>query len=356
MDNDSNLKQAAIKIKDERQKLGLQGLVGSLQAIIINTEIDNLQHAANEMIQYTNFSFNQAFETAHTLTIVLKCPGSAAILFQARKSKDNPFSSFNHFPKSKHLINTRLETFVFETFDIQSYHSIQKERGVDFLTNAILEGEDHYFIQTKPSEYTSNSLGFIQWKNGKTNYKPSGASELDINLTKPKHPYLLNIGLLDHAATRVRAKDREKAILEFVSLTNYDFDFAIYVNPLNSITSVVRMKDQDFALVFTSGIASFISEDQSGPTEKFIHNYGTRTHHLAFQTENIEQTFEELKNHGVTFLKELTGSPEEGLKQTFTNPSSYTLILNEYIHRYGDFDGFFTQSNVTALTEATNNQ
>jgi hypothetical protein len=56
------------------------------------------------------------------------------------------------------------------------------------------------------------------------------------------------------------------------------------------------------------------------------------------------------------FLVELVGSPDEGLKQTFTMPSPNTLLVNEYIHRYGDFDGFFTRSNVTLLTKATEKQ
>ncbi len=45
------------------------------------------------------------------------------------------------------------------------------------------------------------------------------------------------------------------------------------------------------------------------------------------------------------------GGPEAELLR----PSPYTLLVNEYGHRYGDFDGFFTRSNVTLLTEATEN-
>jgi hypothetical protein len=109
-------------------------------------------------------------------------------------------------------------------------------------------------------------------------------------------------------------------------------------------------------MVFTSGISPYISDEESGPTEKFIHNYGTRVHHMAFRTENIEQTYEALRADGMDFLIELVGSPEEGLKQTFTVASESTLLVNEYIHRYGDFDGFFTRSNVTLLTGATDKQ
>jgi hypothetical protein len=125
---------------------------------------------------------------------------------------------------------------------------------------------------------------------------------------------------------------------------------------LTSITSVARLSHSEYAAVFTSGIAPYISDEVSGPTERFIQNYGTRVHHMAFQTENIEETYQSILEDGMRFLIELIGSPEEGLKQTFTEPSKNTLLVNEYIHRYGNFDGFFTRSNVTLLTEATGKQ
>ena len=56
------------------------------------------------------------------------------------------------------------------------------------------------------------------------------------------------------------------------------------------------------------------------------------------------------------FLIDLVGSSEEGLKQTFSAPSEHTLLVNKYIHRYGGFDGFFTRSNVAALTQGTDKQ
>ena len=56
------------------------------------------------------------------------------------------------------------------------------------------------------------------------------------------------------------------------------------------------------------------------------------------------------------YLLDLVGSPEEGLKQIFSMPSKNTLLVTEYIHRYGDFDGFFTRSNVANLTAATDKQ
>jgi len=141
-----------------------------------------------------------------------------------------------------------------------------------------------------------------------------------------------------------------------MELTNYHFDFALYVKNLNSITNVARLSSKDFAMVFTSGIVPFKSLDDSGPTEKYIYNYGTRTHHLAFVTQHIEEVYEKLKEDGVDYLVDLIGSPEDGLKQTFTVASPNTLIVNEYLHRFGDFTGFFSQKNVTLLTKSTEKQ
>jgi hypothetical protein len=262
----------------------------------------------------------------------------------------------NQFPKSGHVPNTRLEAFVFETKNIERYVSIQKQRGIEFLTDDIIDTDNFSFIQTVPSVYTGNSIGIIQWHRNKGKYTSSVSSPLDWQFQKPEGSAIKNIKELDHAATRIRAKERDAAVIEFMNLTNYNFDFAIYVKVFNSITNVARFSSKDFAMVFTSGISPYIDDEKSGPTEKFVHNYGPRVHHMAFRTEKIEETVPALNSSGISFLIDLVGSPGEGLKQIFSCPSENTLLVNEYIHRYGDFDGFFTKSNVTLLTGATAKQ
>jgi len=333
------------------------GLVGGLECVIINTEPDRQKSVVEELLRYTGLQFEGAFQDSLYRTCILKMHLSADSLVRSRRDTDNnPFTTFNRFPKSKHLPNTRLETFVFETKEIEKYVSIQKKRGVRFLTDNIIHADNFSFIQAEPSNYTGNSLGFIQWTGERGNYVAAESEALDWQIKKPNGDYLKNIKELDHTATRVRAEDRDAAIIEFMQLTNYNFDFAFYIKPFNSITNVAKLSDKDFAMVFTSGISSYVSDETSGPTEKFIHNYGTRAHHLAFRTEHIEDTFFALKKDGMEFLIELVGSPDEGLKQTFTVSSEHTLLVNGYIHRYENFDGFFTKSNVTLLTEATDKQ
>jgi hypothetical protein len=339
-----------------RKDLGLEGLVQGLDSVIISTEHELLNPAVAELLRYTGFAIDAYFEDESYATFVLGTEGSASLCIRARKKGDNPFAKVNAAEKTKNLLNTRLETFVFRTTGLEQYVEIQSERGVRFMTPDIIEYPSFRFIQTLPSRYTGNSLGFIEWTGRKGDYTPPTAVTLPLILKKPALPHLDNIHGLDHAATRVRALERNDAIIEFMELTTYTFDFAVFVKSLNSITSVARLSKNDFAMVFTSGIAPFREDADPGPTEMFIRNYGTRVHHMAFQTDFIRETYDALKKDGMEFLVELVGSEDEGLKQTFSVPSPHTMIVNEYIHRYEGFDGFFTKSNVEMLTRATARQ
>ncbi len=340
---------------DERRDAGLEGLVGGLDSVIIATETAHLVPAAYELLRYTGLACTEAFFDSDSQSYVLSVPGSASLIIRSREGS-NPFAGMNMARLAKSLPNTRLETFVFSTPDIKEYVAIQKKCGIQFLTPGPIVSDYFSFIQTAPSPYTGNSIGFIEWQDEMRTYAPTGATTVSPDITKPANKHLKNISNLDHAATRVKAQDRTAAILEFLSLTNYHYDFGVHVKSQNSITSVARRNKDDFAMVFTSGITPYTSDEASGPTEKFIRNYGTRVHHMAFKTKRIEETVAMLKKEGMKFLLELVGSEADGLKQIFSEPSGHTLIVNEYIQRFGNFDGFFTRSNVEKLTEATAKQ
>ncbi len=351
--SDEFLEKEIPRVLEERKELGLQGQVGGLSFVIINVEPENLRQSVEGYLNYTGFEYTDGFEDENYITCVLERIGSPAILIRSRKSGENPFSSFNTAPKSRHLPNSRLETFVFTTPDLAKYSKIQKSRGVNFQDKETVDTESMIFMQTIPSLYHGSSIGYVQWKDDSKSFRTKDCSSLKWEFSTPSSKHLKNIFELDHTATRVHAEDRDKAIIEFMELTNYIFTMAIYVKNFNSITSVARLSEKDFAMVFTSGILPDSGQADVGPTELFIRNYGTRVHHLAFRTEKIDSTFQELGLEGMGFLLGLIGNPEEGLKQTFSNASAETLLVNEYIQRFGGFDGFFTTSNVTLLTEAT---
>ena len=351
-DADARLKAHAARVREERMSDGREGLIGGLVCAVINVEPARVLTATRELLATTGMACREAFESETAMAYVLATEGSADLIVRARTSGANPFAAANNYPLARRLPNTRLELLVFEAYDLERYVALQQERGVHFLTEEVVRTDRGLFIQTVPSAYTGNSLGFIERTTGKRAYGTKGCRPLALP-QKPARPYLSHIGRIDHIATRLLARDRDPAIVEFMELTSYNFEFAIYVATLNSITNVARRVSGECAHVFTSGIAPFVDEAHSGPTERFVHRYGPRVHHIAFHTDHIEETCDALAADGMRYLVELVGSPEEGLKQTFTMPSEHTMLVNEYIYRYGDFDGFFTKSNVTKLTAAT---
>ncbi len=354
--DDKRLRERVNQARQERRDAGLEGLVGGLETVILNVRQQDIEPVVREFLRYTGLDFRSAWEDEQQVACLLGREGCADFILKSRKGSDNPFRACNLGAKSGHLPDNRLETFVFRANDLERYVPLQQARGVRFMTPDIQHAKAFSFIQTMPSAYTGNSLGFIQWHGARGDYRTEHSHELEWSFEKPSLPHLANIMELDHSATRVRAEERDDAIIEFMLLTDYDFDFAVYVESLNSITNVARLSLHDYAQVFTSGISPFESLDTSGPTERFIHNYGLRVHHLAFNTSEIESTFQALKDDGLGFLVELVGSRAEGLKQTFSNMSPHSFLVTEYIHRYDDFDGFFTRSNVTELTRATDRQ
>lgn len=353
------LDHEAPEVRRRRAELGLDDLLGPMIALVINVEPDRHQPAVSELLSVTGYKLHGVYRGPLYDTAVLKLPRSADLYVRSRRGGPNPFAPLNDHPKSNCLPNTRLETMLVQTPDLEALLAIQRQRGVAFLTDEIIRTDSYLFIQTAPSRFTHNSIGYIQWLGEPGQLLGKPVEQVDWPVTKPDWPHLQNLGRLDHLATRLPAADRDDAMFELMWLAGYNFEFSIYVEMFNSITNVTRPADHDAvapAVVFTSGIRPLSSLDQAGPTEKFVHNYGRRVHHLAFDTAEIDPTFAALTDKGMGWLVELVGSPDEGLKQCFSTPSENTLLVNEYIQRYEGFDGFFTKSNVTALTAGTDNQ
>ncbi|KHK04487.1 hypothetical protein [Desulfovibrio sp. TomC] len=361
MNDDAELLRDVESVLASRRLAGLDGLVGNLAAVVINVAPQDLVPAAEALLNSTGLAFEAALDDPLTgdgsPSLVLRDPGGPDLILKSRDpAAANPFSPYNCGIKTAAFVPARLETFVFECRDLERYAALQRERGVAFAAAAPRVTDAFSFVQTAPSAHTGNSLGFIQWKGRPGTYRHGQSRLLPLTAAKAQHPWLARIGGLDHVATRVRAKHRNAAIVEFLSLTNYRFDFAVYVESLNSITNVARLGAGDYAQVFTSGIGSPREGSGAGPTEGFIANYGLRPHHMAFCADGIEEVVSGLRLDGMEFLSELIGSRREGLKQIFSAMSPKTMLVNEYIERYDGFDGFFTKSNVTRLTKATEKQ
>jgi hypothetical protein len=56
-DGDSHLIEEALDVMEERRSFGLEGLVGGLQAVVINTDPDMQRAAVEELLRYTGLRF-----------------------------------------------------------------------------------------------------------------------------------------------------------------------------------------------------------------------------------------------------------------------------------------------------------
>ena len=176
---------------------------------------------------------------------------------------------------------------------------------------------------------------------------------------------------VDHMATRVLAGDREDAICEFLTMSNYYFWGAYNIADMNSSTNVNRngyVEDDKTspAKVFTANnIPSFVNsfENMPMPTEDFVRNFGRRMHHVAYEVrdgnhrageKNVDYVVDTIRNKGIEFLAHVVGECKDDpdLKQIFSKHSKYSILITEYVERCHGFEGFFTKSNVAALTGA----
>ena len=95
---------------------------------------------------------------------------------------------------------------------------------------------------------------------------------------------------------------------------------------------------------------------------KFMTKFGQGIHHIAFEIENIQKVFENLKENNIELTSDqLLRDPLNGLKQFFIS-NKYLGIFIELIERKAEDDnkseteeqGFFTQDNMSGLAKTMN--
>ena len=153
---------------------------------------------------------------------------------------------------------------------------------------------------------------------------------------------------LDHVAYRVKKGEGEKAMVELANLVPYKEYKSFKVTSMNAVTSAIKLHDTLPVIVVSEGL----SEDSV--VEQYVKKFGGRVHHLAYLVEDIDKVVEIQRKRGVQFTTDsIIGSEEEGIKQIFTLPTDTANHIIEYIQRFGDFDGFFTPTNIGELMKST---
>ncbi|MFX0051268.1 MAG: hypothetical protein ACFE8U_08260, partial [Candidatus Hermodarchaeota archaeon] len=153
---------------------------------------------------------------------------------------------------------------------------------------------------------------------------------------------------LDHVAYRVKKGERLALIGELMNILPYREYKNFEVLSANAITTCIKLHETLPVFVVSEGV------NEDSIVEQYCQKYGSRVHHFAYLVTDIEKVVKIQKMRGIIFTsEEIIGSEEEGIKQIFTLPTNTTNHIIEYIQRFGDFDGFFTPSNIKELMEST---
>jgi len=238
-----------------------------------------------------------------------------------------------------------------------------------------------FFYFTIPSYYTNNIVGYTESDLrdlrglciGACFQLDTAASELleKADMLQETTGLKALINGIDHLATRIYCHEREDAILEFLSLSNYYFWGAYNIDDMNSSTNICRHPEIERELlspakVFTANNEPYYTNtitNLPSPTEDFVRNFGKRMHHIAYEvedgtredgTKNIDYVVNKLVHADIKFLENIIGECTDfpDLKQIFSKSSPYSHLITEYVQRCHGFEGFFTKTNVGYLTQA----
>jgi hypothetical protein len=371
------------KLLEERDRVGLTGLIGEIDALMMTVDPGHSIDYIAELALMTPYHYLVTLESKSHWTHILRIDMDSPDLL-VREVKDpntrGIFRSLNEvYPIGAAKPNARYMGEILRVTDLHDVVQLQGEREFRFFSPddiRRLELPGNVAI-SKPSPYTHNIIGYLERALDELRVYSLGVSSIrdDVRAVHESAKDLqAKLGIdqlvqpIDHLATRVYSQNREVAILEFLSLSSYYYWGSYDIKDQNSSTNVTKSvhfeeESRSPAKVFTANNTPYFVnhlEKLPSPTENFVRNYGPRLHHIAFSVKdgqtgdvaNIDYVVDSIRQHGKEFLLQVIGSEEEGLKQIFSSASEHSSLIIEYVQRFGDFQGFFTKDNVAELTRA----
>tara|TARA_R110002095_G_C4251835_1_gene240251 strand:+ start:20334 stop:21581 length:1248 start_codon:yes stop_codon:yes gene_type:complete len=377
-----------VKICERRQSSGIDDLLETMRGIVIQVEQGDALPYLHELYLMGPYRFTAAFKnTTHNVYVLTSQPEYPRLFILEPLAKDyaDEITMYNRlYPLSSQKPNARYIGEIFSTKDVAETQKTLESHNIRF--NYHHETKNPFFTEshfafTFPSDFTCNRVGYTQVEIDDFDALNLGTRfELDTSVADSLNQVVqfaeaekLNSLVLgvDHLATRILAGEREDAILEFLTMSNHYFWGAYNIAAMNSSTNVTRngYVDDDKkspAKVFTANnTPSFVNsfDNLPMPTEDFVRNYGRRLHHIAYEVidgnhrageKNVDYVVNTLKEKGIPFLANVVGEclDEPNLKQIFSKHSAYSILITEYVERCHGYEGFFTKSNVAALTAA----
>lgn len=388
--NSSFFDEYRSKIYSRRAESGLDDLIKTMSAVVIQVDHGAAISYVAELHVMTPYRFDGAFTSpTHRLFVLRNKTTAAAPVLIVIEPLSDQFEDASTrlnmlYPNARKHPNARYIGEIFHTEDLSQTQSLLESHNIRFEYPGDTENPLYTLPTlrfTVPSDFTTNRVGYAS-----INFDDPLALGLGEPLELAPWEWAMldepanrahDLGLpqlvlgLDHLATRVLAGEREDAILEFLTMSPYYFWGAYDIADMNSSTNVTRhpgvvdVKASPAKVFTANNTPSFVNsfEHRPMPTEDFVRNYGRRMHHTAFevldghQTDgqaNVDFVVDTLIDEGIDFLAEVVGTcgDEPDLKQIFSTHSPYSVLITEYVERCHGYEGFFTKSNVAALTEA----
>ncbi len=386
--NSEFFEEYRVKVYERRLSSGLAELLGKMRGVVIQVDTGDALVYLEELYLMSPYRFAAAFRSPTHNIYVLMSEARFPRLFVIEPLDENFEDDVRRlnmmYPLARPKPNARYIGEIYRTSDLTETCKTLESHNIRFEYPGDTENPLYTldaFKFTTPSDFTYNRVGYTESDLDEYESLQLGTSftlsdeqlaKLDTQAEAGQeagiHDLLTGI---DHMATRILAGEREDAILEFLTLSNYYFWGAYNIQAMNSSTNVNRNHTVDDdkespAKVFTANnTPSFVNsfEKLPMPTENFVRNYGRRMHHMAYEVidgdhpsgvKNVDYVVGKLATMGVPFLAHIVGECKDDpdLKQIFSKHSKYSLLITEYVERCHKFKGFFTKQNVASLTEA----
>jgi hypothetical protein len=380
-----------VKIFERRAASGLDQMLGNMRGVVVQVETGDALSYMAELYLMGPYRFTAAYiNDTHKVYVLASRPEFPRffVLEPLNPDYEDDIKRLNMmYPLASKKPNARYVGEIFHTSDVKETRKTLESHNIRFhypgeIQNAFY-ANDHFSF-TFPSDFTYNRVGY-------TSFEMEDYDSLEIgqrfHLTSEQLAALERqdaigrdtgvselLAGIDHMATRILAGEREDAILEFLTMSNYYFWGAYNIADMNSSTNVNRNHNvtddkESPAKVFTANnTPSFINsfENLPMPTEDFVRNFGRRMHHIAYEVhdgdhpsgvKNVDYVVGKLAELKIPFLAHVVGECQDDpdLKQIFSKHSQYSILITEYVERCHEFTGFFTKQNVASLTQAAGN-
>jgi len=120
-----------------------------------------------------------------------------------------------------------------------------------------------------------------------------------------------------------------------IAVNNLEEAIDYYENTLGLVCyAIEEVADQKVKTAFfkigQTKIELLESTDPEGPIGKFIEKRGQGIHHMAFATNNIEESLKEAEEKGVRLIDKTPRKGAEGLDIAFLHPKSTFGVLTEF--------------------------